>query len=173
MALPARPLGQVQHEGHDGQRPGHHFCSQAKDHCIDGHPSLLGSQCTPASPAGAITGATYDRSHPLFLESSHAPILTWPQPARPRIEATHTLGASALSIRQESVMREEHLYPLLVQLLAQGAWLEESSSAGRRFTLVAESERLPVSAALALKLAREGRIRALCRLSGKTLWVAA
>lgn len=69
-------------------------------------------------------------------------------------------------------MREERLYPLLVQLLAQGARLEESTSAGRRFTLVAERARQPVSAALALKLEREGRIRALCRVSGRTLWVA-
>nr|WP_288119618.1 hypothetical protein [Thiomonas sp.] len=70
-------------------------------------------------------------------------------------------------------MREERLYPLLVQLLAQGARLEESISAGRRFTLIAEHERLPVGAGLAVKLEREGRIRPLCRVGGKTLWVAA
>lgn len=70
-------------------------------------------------------------------------------------------------------MREERLYPLLVQLLAQGARLEEATSAGRRFTLVAEHERLPVSASLAIKLEREGHIRPLCRVSGKTLWVTA
>ena len=29
-----------------------------------------------------------------------------------------------------------------------------------------------ISAALGVKLEREGRIRPLCRLSGKTLWVA-
>ena len=70
-------------------------------------------------------------------------------------------------------MREERLYPLLVQLLAQGAKLEESAGAGRRYTLIAERERQPVSAALVLKLEREGRIRALCRVSGRTLWIAA
>ncbi len=70
-------------------------------------------------------------------------------------------------------MREECLYPLLVQLLAQGARLEESPGAGRRFALLAEHERLPLSAALALKLEREGRIRPLCRVGGRTLWVAA
>ena len=70
-------------------------------------------------------------------------------------------------------MHEERLYPLLVQLLAQGARLEESPGAGRRFTLLAEHERLPLSAALALKLEREERIRPLCRVGGRTLWVAA
>ncbi len=69
-------------------------------------------------------------------------------------------------------MREERLYPLLVQLVAQGATLEESHHAGRRYTLIAGHQRLPISAALGVKLEREGHIRPLCRLSGKTLWVA-
>ena len=40
------------------------------------------------------------------------------------------------------------------------------------FVLAVGHERQPISAALALKLEREGHIRPLCRLSGKTLWVS-
>ncbi len=69
-------------------------------------------------------------------------------------------------------MREERLDPLLVQLVAQGATLEESHRDGRRYTLVAAHQRLSLSAALTVKLEREGHIRPLCHLSGKTLWVA-
>jgi hypothetical protein len=69
-------------------------------------------------------------------------------------------------------MREERLDPLLVQLVAAGATIEESTHAGRRYILVAEHQRLPISAALAVKLEREGHIRPMCQVSGKTLWVA-
>ena len=54
----------------------------------------------------------------------------------------------------------------------QSATLEESHRDGRRYTLITEHQRLPIRAALGVKLEREGRIRPLCRLSGKTLWVA-
>jgi ferredoxin-NADP reductase len=47
-----------------------------------------------------------------------------------------------------------------------------SKQAGRRYTLVAAHQRLSLSAALAVKLERDGHIRPLCRVSGKTLWVS-
>ncbi|MEW6559357.1 MAG: hypothetical protein AB1412_04055 [Pseudomonadota bacterium] len=60
-------------------------------------------------------------------------------------------------------MREEQLYSLLIQLLAQGASLEEQTREGQRFVLCH-------AGALALKLVREGRVRARCKMRGHTLW---
>ena len=63
-------------------------------------------------------------------------------------------------------MREECLYPLLVQLVAQGATLEESRHAGRRYTLIAGHQRLPISAVLGclrvLRGVRAGLDPAVC-----------
>lgn len=67
-------------------------------------------------------------------------------------------------------MREEQLYSLLIQLLAQGASLEEQTREGQRFVLCHAGERVPVPGALALKLVREGRVRARCKMRGHTLW---
>lgn len=70
-------------------------------------------------------------------------------------------------------MREEQLYPLLIQLIAEGARLEEHNSEGQRFVLCHEGQRVPVPGALALKLVREGRLRPSCKMQGRTLWFGA
>ncbi|MGC9184897.1 MAG: hypothetical protein ACP5GC_05550 [Thiomonas sp.] len=67
-------------------------------------------------------------------------------------------------------MREEQIYTLLVRLIAQGASLEEQTREGQRFMLCHEGKRVPVPGALALKLVREGRVRASCKMQGRTLW---
>ena len=69
-------------------------------------------------------------------------------------------------------MCEDHSYVLLIRRVTAGARIEVRTRSGRRFVLVVGHERQPISAALALKLEREGHIRPLCRLSGKTLWVS-
>lgn len=69
-------------------------------------------------------------------------------------------------------MCEDRSSTLLIPLVAAGARSAASTRSGRRFVLVVEHERQSISAALALKLEREGHIRPLCRLSGKTLWVS-
>ena len=61
---------------------------------------------------------------------------------------------------------------LRIQPVAAGARIEESTRSGRHFVLVVGQERQPISAALALKLEREGHIRPLIRWSGKTLWMS-
>lgn len=68
-------------------------------------------------------------------------------------------------------MKEERLYQALLALLRDGAQIEELGRAGRRFTLCHQGRRTPISGALALKLQSAGRLRPLCRLNGKTLWV--
>lgn len=70
-------------------------------------------------------------------------------------------------------MREEQLYIVLTRLIAQGASLQEQTHAGQRFVLCHEGEHVPVPGALALKLIREGRVRASCKMQGRTLWFGA
>ncbi len=67
-------------------------------------------------------------------------------------------------------MREEQLYTILSQLISQGASLEEQTHAGQRFVLCHAGQRVAVPGALALKLVREGRVRARCKIGGRTLW---
>ncbi len=67
-------------------------------------------------------------------------------------------------------MREEQIYDTLLQLIAQGAVLEQQTREGQRFLLRFEREHMPVPGALALKLVREGHVREGCKMSGRTLW---
>jgi hypothetical protein len=75
-------------------------------------------------------------------------------------------------VTPEISMCEDRSSTLLIQLVAAGARIEVRTRSGRRFVLVVGHERQPISAALALKLEREGHIRPLCQLSGKTLWIS-
>lgn len=69
-------------------------------------------------------------------------------------------------------MQEERLYSILIQLLAQGARIEECQRDGSRYTLIHQGQRQCISGALAQKLQREGHIKSICHVSGKRLWMA-